>query len=84
MKKIYRTVQGIKSMPLRAAAILTNCILICCGLVTGVIMLRIAAQGTQAPPFALLEKADLLNRIAPAVLMYGVVRSLNASVEQKK
>lgn len=84
MNKLKKTVYGIMNMPKASAFILAKCLRLSCLFVAAAIMLKVAAQSGTYAPFDLLVKVDILMRISPAVLAYGVVRSLSCAVQYKK
>ena len=84
MDKLKRTFRGIINMPDLSAKILSKCVLCCCLLVSVAIIITVIAQSVTYEPFDFIEKADLLMRVSPAVLSYGVIRSLSSVVQYKK
>lgn len=84
MNKLKKTVHGILNMPKASAFILAKCLRLSCLFVAAAILLSVAAQSSTYSPFELLGKADLLMRISPAVLAYGVAKSLSCAVQYKK
>ncbi len=84
MRKIKRTIYGIRNMPRSASLILARFLLIACGMIAGAIILTLIADVGTYLPFSLIRNAQALSRLAPGILMGGVFYSVLTAAKDMK